>query len=177
MGALAVGLWAPIGTVRADEPIIVQACGQDGCGRDRGCAHDGVCRAVTETKQKEKRVYTDTCEQFCLPRCGSLFGGGLFGHGGGDCDGGACHDGACHDGNCNGCKGPCTKKYLIVKIKHEEECVTRCVVDHAGCAAPHGCAAPAGNVQPIPAKPMPAPKQAAQVQILEYRALPTVNGK
>lgn len=158
LGAMVVGA-CHAGKALADDLVVVESCGRGGC-----CHEGGVCRATTETKKIEKRVYSDTCEQFCLPTCGSLFGG-LLGHG---C-GGDCNNGACHDGNCNQCSGPHTKKYLVVKIKHEEKCVTKCVVDHAGCAAP------AGNFQPLPAKPMPAPKTAGQV--LEYRVLPTANGR
>ena len=169
LGALVVGVWLHAGKVLADDPLVVQACGQGGCGRDHGCPHDGVCVPYTQKKQIEKRCYTDTCEQFCLPKCGSLFGG-LLGHGG--CDNN-CENGACHEGGCNQCEHPRTRKYLIVKIKHEEECVAACKIEHEA-----GCAAPAGAIQPMPAKPMPAPKPMAgikagsDVQVLEYRFMP-----
>jgi len=99
MGVLVVGLWGA-GMVLADGPVVVESCGQDSCGKDgccrhARCPHDGVCVPTKEKKTIEKRVYTDTCEQFCVPKC-SLFGF-LGGHGcggcGQDCDNGACHDG------------------------------------------------------------------------------------
>jgi hypothetical protein len=166
MGAFIVG--ALSGNVRADEPAVIQACGQGGCSRDHGCPHDGVCVPYTKTRQVEKRCYTDTCEQFCLPKCSLL--GGLFG-GCGSC--GGCGDGSCGAGSCGAdheCGHVRTKKYLIVKIKHEEECVPACKVE--SCAAP--CSAPAPVIQPVPAKQMPAPKTASAlpVQVLEYRDLP-----
>ena len=79
LGAFMVG--ALSGNVRAEEPALIQACGQGGCCRDHGCPQDGVCVPYTKTKQVEKRCYTDTCEQFCLPKCsllGGLFGGGAY---------------------------------------------------------------------------------------------------
>jgi hypothetical protein len=171
-----VGAFGLTGNARADDGVIIQACGQGGCCNDRGCPHDGVCVPYTQTKKVEKRCYTDTCEQFCLPKCGSLLGGGLFGRGcGGDCD-----NGACHEGGCNQCCGPRTKKYLIVKIKQEEQCVPACKVEHGACG--HGdCGAPAGTIQPAPAKQLPSAKPASavrsngQVQILEYRYMPMPN--
>jgi hypothetical protein len=170
LGALILGVWGQSSRVRADEPVVViqaggQSCGQGGCCRDRGCDHEGVCVPITQTKKVEKRCYTDKCEQFCLPRCGGLFSGGCGGCGDG-CDHGACHE----------CGHVCVKKYLIVKIKQEEQCVPACKVEQ-GCAH-DGCAAPA-IIQPVPAKPMPAVKPTAAVlpgqpamQVLEYRALP-----
>src|SRR5438093_6808537 len=182
MGTLIVGLWAGVGGVLGDGPVVVESCGRDACGRDgccrhARCPHDGVCVPTTEKKTVEKRCYTDTCEQFCLPKC-SLFGGHGCGGCGHDCgDEGACHDGACHDGGgCQQCEHIRTRKYLIVKIKKEEECVPACKVEHQACAAP--CDAPVGTIQPAPVKPMPAPKPTAavqrpqQVQVLEYRFMP-----
>ena len=182
MGALMLGPWAQSGRVRAGDPVVVEACGQGGCGHDRGCCREGVCVPITQTKKVEKRCYTDTCEQFCLPKCGSLLG--LFGGHGGcggcgqSCDHGACdHGQACdHGAACHQCGHVCVKKYLIVKIKQEEQCVPACKVEHEACAAP--CAAPAETIQPAPAKPMPATKPTAaaaqpqQVQVLEYRFMP-----
>jgi hypothetical protein len=72
-----------------------------------------VCQPVTETKKVATRVYTNSREDFCLPRCSFL--GGLF----------------CRS-KCDDCKetkcGPVrTKKYLVVKIRTHEECATKCV--------------------------------------------------
>src|SRR6266571_1893427 len=167
LGAFIFGISGQAGTVSADGPVVVEACGAEGCCRQGRCPHDGVCVPTTETKKIEKRVYTDTCEQFCLPKC-PLFGG-LFG--GGGCDS-HCENGACHDGSCHQCEHPRTRKYLIVKIKHEEECVPACKVEQ-GC-----CAAPSGTIQPVPAKAMPPAKTASAgqtalpLEVLEYRDLP-----
>jgi len=169
LGALIVGAWSQSGRVRADDPVIVQACGQGGCCRDRGCGHEGVCVPIMQTKKVEKRCYSDTCEQFCLPRCGGLFGGGC-----GNC--GGCGDGCGHGEACHECGHVRTKKYLVVKIKQEEQCVPACKVEQ-GCAAHEGCGAPT-IIQPVPAKPMPAVKPTATIlpgqplQVLEYRSLP-----
>jgi hypothetical protein len=175
LGALILGVWGQSGRIWADDAVVVEACGPGGCGHDRGCCREGVCVPITQTKKVEKRCYTDKCEQFCLPKCGGLFGGGC-GSCGKSCDHGACdHGQACdHGAACHQCGHVCVKKYLIVKIKQEEECVPACKVE----ACPSACAAPAGTIQPMPAKPMPSAKPAAavqqppQVQVLEYRFMP-----
>lgn len=88
--------------------------------RSEGCDCK-VCRPATETKKVATRVYTKSCEDFCLPRCSFL--GGLF------CRS-KCDD--CKDTKC----GPVhTKKYLVVKFRTHEECVTKCAVRPA-CPAP-----------------------------------------
>jgi hypothetical protein len=93
-----------------------------------------VCQPVTETKKVATRVYTKSCEDFCLPRCSFL--GGLF----------------CRS-NCDECKelkcGPVrTKKYLVVKIRTHEECVTKCV-PKPSCETP----VPIPPANPLPARP------------------------
>jgi len=169
MGALIFGAIGQSGNARGDDAVVVQACGHEGCGRDRGCNREGVCHPATETRKVEKRCYTDTCEQFCLPRC-SCFGG-LFGGGCGSCGGSGEGCGQCEANH--QCGHVCVKKYLIVKIKHEDQCVPVCKVDHEACGAP-AC----GTAQPAPAKAMPAAKPAAaarpngQVQGPEYRYMP-----
>jgi hypothetical protein len=180
LGALIVGVWG--GPAWAGDLAVVEACGPGGCGHDHGCCREGVCVPIMKTKQVEKRCYTDTCEQFCLPRCGGLFGGHCGGCDHGGCDHGACDHVACDKQEaCHQCGHVCVKKYLIVKIKQQEECVPACKVEHQACAAP--CGEPAGTIQPAPAKPMPAKpmpsaKPAAatqppqQVQVLEYRFMP-----
>src|SRR5262249_36590626 len=98
------------------------------------CCAEKVCRPTVEKKTVFKRVYDDSGEDRCLPKCsrhsllGHLFGGGC----GDDCDQG-----------CGGCEGSCgkvrTRKYLVVKQCKHDECVTKCVVEqvpHAPCAAP-----------------------------------------
>ena len=91
-GAVLVGAWAGAGPVLADGPVVVEACGTEGCCRHARCPHDGVCVPTTEKKTIEKRVYTDTCEQFCLPKCPlfGFFGGHGCGGCGHDCQGGGC---------------------------------------------------------------------------------------
>ena len=175
-GALVVSFSAGVGPVLADGPVVVEACGADGCCRHARCPHGGVCVPTTEIKKIDKRIYSDTCEQFCLPKC-PLFGF-LGGHGCGGC-GHDCHDGACHEGGtCHQCEHIRTRKYLVVKIKKEEQCVAACKVEHEACAAPAGTVQPM-PAQPMPAKPMPAAKPTAagqpvpQVQVLEYRYMPT----
>ena len=178
LGALIVGFWG--GPAWAGDLEVVEACGPGGCGHDHGCCREGVCVPIMKTKKVEKRCYTDTCEQFCLPRCGGLFGG----HCGG-CDHGACEHGACDhvacdkQEACHQCGHVCVKKYLIVKVKEQEECVPACKFEKQACAAP--CGEPAGQpapAKPMPAKPMPSAKPTAatqppqQVQVLEYRFMP-----
>ena len=174
-GAVLVGAWAGAGPVLADGPVVVEACGTEGCCRHARCPHDGVCVPTTETKKIEKRVYSDTCEQFCLPKCPlfGFFGGYGCGGCGHDCD----HDGSCHEGGaCHQCEHIRTRKYLVVKIKKEEQCVPACKVEQGACH--EACEAPAGTIQPAPAKPMPATKPTAaapqpqQVQALEFRYMP-----
>ena len=176
-GVIALSTWAAAGTTMADDLVVVQvggqacnqACGQGGCCRDHGCPHGGVCVPTTETKKIDKRVYTDTCEQFCVPKC-TLFGC-LRGGGCGGCENG-CENGDCHDGNCHKCEHPRTRKYLVVKVRHEEECVPACKVEQ-GC-----CAAPSSTIQPVPAKAMPPAKTASAtqtalpLQVLQYQNLP-----
>jgi hypothetical protein len=107
----------------------------------RVTAGDGeckVCQPVTETKKVSKRVYTSVCEDFCLPRCSFL--GGLIGHS--DC-------GECKDAKC----GPVhAKKYLVVKIRTTEECVTKCVPKPA-CEPPVIFTLPVPVSTTLPAKP------------------------
>lgn len=102
-----------------------------------GCCDDGghkVCRPTVETKDVSKRVYSSGCEDFCLPKCpllGKLFGGS-----------GCCADGACHD-----CEKPRMRKYLVLHVRHHEECVPKCVVDYP-CCPTASCSAPAIGMPP-----------------------------
>src|SRR5262249_39634331 len=63
-----------------------------------------VCIPTTEIRKTEKREYTDRCEDFCLP-CSCW---GMLTH---KCD----------------CSRVHTRKQLIIKIKHREQEVTKCV--------------------------------------------------
>ena len=114
----ALGIAGLAASARADNPA--------NC--DAGCK---VCCPVTEMKKVTKRVYSDTCEDFCLPR--SSFLGGLFHK---DCA-------ECKEASCGKVR---TKKYLVVKIRTHEECITKCVPTPSG-------AAPAPAAVPLPVKP------------------------
>src|SRR5438309_1299336 len=102
-----------------------------------------VCHRVTENKTISVRKYDDLCEDICYPRCGffSLFGG-------------CCDD--CADGKCSAVR---TKKYLLVKIRKHDECVSKCVPSVAEPACPAPCYGPAPGIAPLPA-PLPPPKSA-----------------
>ena len=129
LGLLGLGQIA----LAADPPGVVEAyCGD-------ACSHK-VCRPTVDTRQVPKRVYDDTCEEFCLPKC-SLFGG-FFRKG---CDG---------DGACGSCEHPHKRKYLIVKIRYHEECVNKCVLEEH-CPAPPPCVLPAPSVPASATQPMP----------------------
>ncbi len=151
LGAVALAVLGLAGSAfAADEIMIVE-----GCGRDGSCHK--ACHPVTEHKKVSKRVYGDICEDFCLPKCG-LFGC-LSGHSHCDEDGGDCAHGA-------KCGHVCTRKYLTVKVREHEECVTKCVVDQQGCSATvdqKACPAHAVSLQPVPMLPAPAPAPRATV--------------
>jgi hypothetical protein len=139
----------------ADNTVIQTGC----CSAvHSGCCDDGcrkVCRPTVEPKDVAKRVYSSDCEDFCLPKCPLL--GKLFG--GSDC---CCADAACHD-----CGKPRMRKYLVVHIRHHEECVPKCQVEYCCptpccptpcCPAPVVGAPPApGTILPAPGAPAPAP--------------------
>jgi hypothetical protein len=157
-GLAFVGLLAVVNLAAAD-PDPGAPC-PDACG-------EKVCRPKVEKKTVVKRVYDDSCEDYCYPKCprfsllGHLFGGG--------CCEDACGDG-CGEGGCAKCGCVRTKKYLVVKQCKHDECVTKCVVEQVApaCAAPcQPCppppcyALPPGTVMPAPqggAAPMPLPK-------------------
>jgi hypothetical protein len=110
----------------------------------------------------------------------------MHGHGHHDCQDGDCHDGDCHDGDCH--DGTChkcehhvrTRKYLIVKIRKEEECVNKCHVEEraeepkckeshhhkASCADGSCLPPPSGEVITAPAAlpAPPAPPVAEKIQ-------------
>jgi hypothetical protein len=85
-----------------------------------------VCVPENYTKKTINFVYCSGCEPVCL-----CYFRGLFGCCGG-CEGGHC-------------EAPYTRRFLIVKIRPCEQCVTKCVPVQtpAGCAAPGGCTADA----------------------------------
>jgi hypothetical protein len=99
-----------------------------------------ACIPETATRTNERRVYGEDCEDMCLPK-GSLFAGlpKLRGHGHQDCD--ACPSDGCESGHCASCEHCVrTRKFLVVKIKHEEETYTKCepgyVPEEPKCRAP-----------------------------------------
>jgi hypothetical protein len=124
-----------------------------------------VCVGEKATREKTTRVYGEACEDFCIPKC-SLFGGFKFGgHGHGDCD--TCPD-ACTEGGCTSCEHKVhQRKYLVVKIKKEDECYNKCHVEYQleepKCKKPcadGGCLPEAGGcagvvIQTPAAPPMP----------------------
>jgi hypothetical protein len=85
-----------------------------------------VCVGEKATRQVPKRVYGEVCEDFCLPKC-SLHGG--FGHGHKHDDCGACCDTGCD--TCTSCEH-CVRqrKYLVVRVRNEEECYNKCHVEY-----------------------------------------------
>ncbi len=148
-----------------------------------------VCVGEKATREKTRRVYGESCEDFCVPKC-SLFGGlSLFGHKHGDCaDGscGGCADGGCTAEGCTSCERCVrTRKYLVVKVKREEECYNKCHVEYqpdepkcktslfhstssacadgaclppvAGCAGVVTTAPPPATMPPV--EKVPAPKE------------------
>ncbi len=91
-----------------------------------------VCVGEQAVRTIDRRVYGESCEDFCVPKC-SLFGGlPKFGHRHDDCgDGcGACPAGGC-DGGCASCEHHArVRKYLVVKIRHEEQSYNACHVEY-----------------------------------------------
>src|SRR5262249_37979368 len=109
--AVGVLVIAGIGSAADDIVLVGGHCGA-------GCGHK-VCRPTVETKKVPKTVYSDVCEDFCLPRCS------LHGH----CGHGGCCEEACAEGRCGRVR---TKKYLVIKTRQKEQCVTKCVVEECG---------------------------------------------
>ena len=99
------------------------------------CCDQKVCRATTEVKKTDKRVFGFACEDFCLAKCSwsSLLHRGC-------CDCTCCEDNV----RC--------RKYLVVKIRKEETCASKCV--------PESLASPcrATPVSVMPMATVPAPK-------------------
>lgn len=132
-----------------------------------------VCVPETATRTVERRVYGDVCEDFCLPRCTSGGFGGFLHHKHDECgacgpDG--CGHGGCGEGGCASCeKHVRTRKFMVVKIRPEEECYTKCNVayeapcEHGACGAPAGCAgaviAPPAPMPPVEKVPPPKEKK------------------
>ena len=113
-----------------------------------------MCVGEQGVKKVEKRVYGEACEDFCVPKC-SLFGS-LLKLGGQKHDDGACPaEGTCADGSCTDCEHHVrTRKYLVVKIKHEEEIVNKCHVEYRLEEPKCKVACPEGTCLPL-APPMP----------------------
>jgi hypothetical protein len=119
--------------------VILSAPPADGCvvGACEAPCLKKVCIPGTATRTNERRVYGETCEDFCLPKCS--LGGGLLGHHKEPCD--ACPTEGCDGGSCGSCEHHVrTRKYLVVKVKHEEETYTQCTPGYA--PAEEKCRAP-----------------------------------
>lgn len=132
-------------------PVVGEACPAE-------CFRKSCCPTV-EKKTVVKRVYTDTCEDFCLPRitlaafCDNLFRGWLPG-----CQPG-CAPGcepACDGEPCVSCQHlPRIRKILVVKLRKHEECIEKCKVTQEivpACPKPcygRSCPAPVGCVLPL----------------------------
>jgi hypothetical protein len=154
--ALAMAMLAPFGLTRsvaAADNVIVQT-GSGFTGHNVCCDDDchKACRPVVETKDVAKRCYGSRCEDFCLPKCSSCLGRCFGGSGCSD----GCGEGACHD-----CEHPRTKKYLVLYIRHHEECVPKCVVEYQSCPTSgcptSGCPAPVMGMPPAGGAPQPTP--------------------
>jgi hypothetical protein len=124
-----------------------------------------VCVPESAVRTTDRRVYGEACEDFCVPKC-SFFGGlsGFGRHRHDDC--GACgSDGCCASGSCASCERHVRqKKYLVVRIKHDEECYTKCNVSyespcqHGACEAPACCGGAVIAPMP-PVEKVPLPKE------------------
>jgi|SRR5260370_20224712 len=140
---------APGAPVVFGTPVVVGTPGP-GCCAD-GCA-EACCKPITDTRKVIKPHYTDVCEKFCEVSCWgcSLFGGGCCGE--------------------HGCSKVKTRKILVVRLRPEEQCVNKCVVDYkvaepcvkpapfalpAPCATPHHVVVPAPTYMPPTARPLP----------------------
>lgn len=131
-----LGLVGLIQIAAAQAPMVVGG----GCPCPEPCP-EKVCRRVPDTKTVTERKYSDTCEDYCRPKCPCFFG--LFGGGCGDC-------GTVH-----------TKKYLVIHFPKHEECVTKCVVETVQPACQPTCPSPCYGPAPFPPAPVtppPAPK-------------------
>ncbi len=138
-----------------------------------------VCVPSTATRVIRKRVYSEACEDFCLPKCPHCGLTPLNLHH--DCDSGCggCAAPTCGtcgtEGGCANCDKPRVRKYLVVKIRTREECYTKCNIafqavepkcGHKAACCDTGCAAPvvvSDGVKPLPgvmppAEKVPAPK-------------------
>jgi hypothetical protein len=128
-----------------------------------------VCVPEQAVRTIDRRVYGDVCEDFCVPKCPLMPTLPSFHHKHDDCCD-ACPSHGCNEGGCAQCSNCIrTRKFLVVKIRHEEECYTKCNVAYehqapACCPAP-ACAVPSccGTLPPPvvtmpPAEKIPAPK-------------------
>jgi hypothetical protein len=157
--ALAVlGLFAAASTASAEDAVAAGGpCCSTGCcnkGCSTGCCNK-ACRLIMESKKVDKREYSEGCEDFCLPRCSSC----LFG-----CKS-DCADGC---GTCGECGKVRTRKYLVLKIRKEEQCVPTCIVEQrctpvcapatVPCTPAPGTAHAGGAPRQPERMPMPMPK-------------------
>ncbi len=148
LAVAALGLFGLTRNAAAADNTVIQT---DCCPTiSSGCCNDScqkVCRPTVETRNVPKREYSSRCEDFCLPKCsllGKLFGGS-----------GCCGDGAGHD-----CEKPRTRKYLVLHVRQQEECVPKCVVE-SQCCPTAAWPAPAIGMTPAPGAILPAPPAGA----------------
>src|SRR5262249_42716647 len=113
--AAALGLTACVSTASADH----------GGSCDCPPGYKKECVPVQGTKSVTTRVYTDRCEDFCLPKCS------FFGHH---------HHGDCGDGctSCGKCGHVRSRKDLYVKLRKCDECEHKCEVQLVPCGS-GGC--------------------------------------
>jgi hypothetical protein len=123
-------------------PVVVVAPAHEDCG----CVQKR-CKPITDTRKVIKPHYTHVCEDYCEVSClgCTLLGGGCCGE--------------------HGCTRVKTRKILVVRLRPEEQCVNKCVVDykvappcHTPCVKPVPCATPAPVATPHRVVvPAPAP--------------------
>jgi hypothetical protein len=131
-GAPAQGQVAPPGAPVLVAPPAGACCPAPACCEP--CLKK-VCVGEKATRTIDKRVYGESCEDFCLPKC-PLFSG--FGHGHKQHDCGGCCDTGCDAGCCDTGCDTCTKcehcvrerKYLVIHVRKEEECYNKCHVEY-----------------------------------------------
>jgi hypothetical protein len=117
--------------------IVIGAMAAAAPAQDPCCCDQKVCRSTCEVKKTDKHCYSSVCEDFCLPKC-SVFS---FHRG--------CDECACCENKVR------TRKYLVVKVRKEETCVNKCVVEHVAPCSATPCQP--GVMEAVPVPPFAAP--------------------
>lgn len=129
--------------------LATSASADGGCCDSCPPGYKKECVPVPSKKTVTHRVYSDRCEDFCLPKCS------LFGHHGGNC--GGC-DGCSTCGNCEKVR---TRKVLIVRLRSCEECENKCEVQLVpSCDHAPSCCGGTVILQGQPAMSAPRTEQA-----------------